>query len=387
MTVEFSSSIEALIVMGGQYGSEGKGEIVAYLANKYHPAAVIRTGGPNAGHTMTTDAGTFKMQQIPCAWHVEGVDLAIGPESLIDVEQLAAELKIIEAITGRSPHVYIDPQATVITERDRRVESQLAMNDRIGSTQHGIGAARSERIMRSGPIAKSGEGLDLLEAGLPVGHNVHAVVRIHDLGYPVWLGKAVSPKVIIESTQGYGLSLHASGHYPYTTSADITPGHLMEAAGLSSRHEHRVLAILRTFPIRVAGNSGPMGHMLEDDWTGLHKMNPAIPDAGEITTVTKRVRRIAWFDPMAVRAMAKRVKPDMIAITFMDYLAPTINKVVGDAGAMTTSWGDLMTIPTINPGQTVGGFINDVEDLTGAPVVWISVGPGKIIERNGIVVG
>ena len=168
--------------------------------------------------------------------------------------------------------------------------------------------------------------------------------------------------VVIESTQGFGLSLVHSGHYPFATSRDVTPGIILNDAGLSSREDHLVYAVVRTMPIRVAGNSGPM--YSETSWDEMvakidHLEQP------ETTTVTGNHRRVAnGMDFKMLERMVRHCRPDGICLTFLDYQFPQLYKVL-----------DQETI-----GDVAGNYIDEVEERIGVPVMWVSTAPGHIVE-------
>ena len=166
--------------------------------------------------------------------------------------------------------------------------------------------------------------------------------------------------VMVESTQGFGLSLVHSGCYPYTTSRDLTPGIILNDAGLSSRIGHQVIAVVRTQPIRVAGNSGPM--VDESSWAEEMAKNPTI-EAPERTTVTNNPRRIAaGQDWHILNRMVRLCRPDAIALSFLDYLDPSVYGV--------SSHWDLP--------KSVKSELVRYWDRLGVPVRYFSTAPGVI---------
>lgn len=377
---------QVTVVMGGQYGSEGKGEFVAHLARTNKVLACVRTGGPNAGHTITKRhdplaTGTayigmagavdwrMKMRHIPCAWQTDGIPLYLSPGALIDQHVLAAEMSEVWR-RGWQGHLGVDTHALVIDDFHREQETRLGMRARIGSTTEGIGAARADKIMRNAQLANSWRdgmwevdfpGTDLCD----VPDQLNSLIAVRNLqldpdwDYPDELG------VLIESTQGFGLSLELSGHYPFTTSTNITPGHLLGECGLSSRLTHQVIAVMRTFPIRVAGNSGPMAH--EITWDKLHSFSDGrAPKDGEHTTVTNLVRRVGEWDEELADRMAMVCKPDYVALTFLDYMFPKLadcvdpDRIMGESG--------------------VQDYLRMVDEDCEAEVRWVSTGPGCITE-------
>jgi len=335
------------LVMGGQAGSEGKGEFVAYLATKLYSSgtlgAVVRTGGPNAGHTMTYNQIPYKMRQIPCAWHLPDVPLFIGPGSLIDYKVLTNELAqtsiLLEDRPPRLvPRLVIDRSAIIIQDSDKIEEQKSTMMSSISSTKEGIGSARANHTRRSAQLAQH-----LTNPNFKVGSVSDELNSIYDSG----------KDIIIESTQGFDLSLTHSGHYPYTTSRDVTPGQILNDAGLSSRLDHQVIAVVRTFPIRVAGTSGPMAH--ETTWGSIGQ-----PE--EYTTVTGRVRRVGEFDPDQIRRMVKVCRPDFVCLTFLDYLHPFLKN--------STNEDDIR--------EFAGKTLDSLEEVCDIDIKWVSTGPGII---------
>ena len=371
------------IVMGGQAGSEGKGEFVAYLAQKLSKEgelrAVVRTGGPNAGHTMTTEFGVHKMRQIPCAWHLTPrVSLFIAHGSLIDPKVFQAELEMIRGVRGDGeddlPFIEVDRHVNII--KDHHKDREAHLRDKVGSTTEGIGAARADHVMRSAGLAGRMTNLGFppkmyrnLFTDVDVAARLNSIADSHG-------------DIIIESTQGFDLSLNLSGHYPQTTSRDVTPGQILNDCGLSSRLPHRVISVVRTHPIRVAGNSGFMAH--ETDWETLKEDSGGYISEPETTTVTGNVRRIGYYDKDQIHRMGEVCRPDWIALTFLDYLDPRCAGMQGqelddyfhwsndkDGNEMDTVPGDLLVKKTV-------GFVDQVERDSGSRIGWISTGPGVI---------
>lgn len=355
-----------IVVVGGQFGSEGKGAVAAFLARKeWKPLLAIRVAGPNAGHTAYDDEGReFKLQQVPVAAVVKQhypnqIALAIAAGSEIDMETLDRERANL-AFHGHDVYdrLFIDSQATMITHehvvRERggtslgigADETQVALphgegglTKRIGSTGKGIGAARADRIMRTAQLW-DGEQRNVAEmamAHLERGHTV-----------------------MIEGTQGYGLGLHA-GWYPYCTSSDCRAIDFMAMAGISPWHQHvgpvEIWVCLRTHPIRVAGESGPL--FGETTWA-------AIGQEPEYTTVTKKVRRVGSWDlglaRQAIRANGGgefngRVK---VALMFYDYWKPELKDRSGR--------------------YPITAELRQLENDLGAPIELLGTGPQTLME-------
>lgn len=269
------------VVVGGQFGSEGKGAVTGFLGKKmgaYDMA--IRVAGPNAGHTVYADTGReWKLRSVPVA-AVTSPDcqlhLAAGSE--IDLEVLVHELTELDADGHHvSERLSIHPSATILEYRHRSQESEIGLIDRIGSTGKGIGAARADRIMRSACIAEDMAPLERF-LGEP------GPLDLDDIGW-----------VVIEGTQGYGLGLHTR-NYPKATSSDCRAIDFLGMAGISPWASEispfEVIVVARTYPIRVAGNSGPLQG--ETTWQEL-----GLPE--ERTTVTNKIRRVGTWDQELVQ--------------------------------------------------------------------------------------
>jgi adenylosuccinate synthase len=165
-------------------------------------------------------------------------------------------------------------------------------------------------------------------------------------------------KVLIEGTQGFGLSLYHSEVYPKTTSRDTSAAGCISECGISPRLVTDIVLVLRTFPIRVAGQqAGPMFN--EIDWETVQRESGYPNPVAEYTTVTGKLRRVARFDfDLARRAVAVN-RPTLLAVNFLDYVDHR-NRGVASASALTES-GKL--------------FIAGVEEKLGVPVRFAGVGP------------
>lgn len=294
------------IVVGGQFGSEGKGALIAWLAEQQtHSFTVVRTGGPNAGHSMKHNGKVYKMRQIPCAWHNPRATLALGPGAVLDLAVLAREIREIEAVMGKhylAGRLYIDYSAVVITDEDREAERALVRE--IGSTGEGVGAAQAQRVRRKAALAGDTEELN------PYLRNVPELLREVYQRQPI----------LVESTQGFGLSLTRSYEYPYVTSRDLTPSAIMNEAGIPHNWDINVIAVFRTYPIRVWGPSGPMRGG-EISWSELsRRTNGYIQE--ERTTVTDKVRRVSEWDSDLAKAACQALQPDWVHLSFYDYVYP-----------------------------------------------------------------
>lgn len=301
------------IVVGAQYGSEGKGAVVAKLANKYE--VHVRVGGPNAGHSIWHQGRLWKMQSLPCGWINPLADLVIGAGALVNPDILLREL---EAVAQVDPTIWlrtsVDAHAGVLDPRFHQEEGGVygELHARIGSTGEGVGAARLARVARNPENFQ--HMADVL--GHPGWGKLHTVVS-KDTSAILKTMITDGFNVLIEGTQGSGLSM-VHGPWPYVTSHDTNASQMLADIGLSPRVVTDIILVARTFPIRVAGNSGPMEQ--ETNWEKMSRLVGRPLE--ERTTVTNKVRRVGGWDDNLFRQAVAINDPTEVVITFLDYLFP-----------------------------------------------------------------
>lgn len=304
------------VVVGGQFGSEAKGHIAGWLAAQELAPLCIRVAGPNAGHSVVNPASGVKhaLRQIPAGAVTNPLaTLAIAAGSEIDLTVLADEILRLEADGVKiRERLTIDPQATILLPRHQTAEARADLITAVGSTGKGVGAARADRAMRiAGICAEMPETIGQFGKMAPVCElarlSVYSVIQV-------------------EGTQGYGLGLHA-GYYPQCTSSDCTAIDFLAMAQVNPWHFPKqaleIWIVFRPYPIRVAGNSGPLEG--ETSWETLG-LEP------EYTTVTKKMRRVgAWDGKLAAAAIAANggygglpQNPIRIALTMVDQIDPDL---------------------------------------------------------------
>lgn len=297
-----------LTVVGGQFGSEGKGRVVEWLLRASAWTASVRVGGPQAGHTVEdtrTEGATYAFRSLPvsvAAVHHGPHSAIIGAGAVVDLEVLARECR---DWGNGDVEIYLDQEAVVVGEGDRQHEAALDLANTTGSTGKGVGAARSAHVLRRQKLIR-----DLPWGDLPPEVTVldtRELVRKH------WY----EGKILFEGAQGLGLSLR-SRYYPHVTSADCTTIQMFSDAGVTGPmvrdRLHYTLGVYRTYPIRIAGPSGPLYDELTWDQVGVEP---------EITTVTKKVRRVGGWDAELARWSTRFGGVDLAALTFLDYLDPS----------------------------------------------------------------
>lgn len=264
------------IVVGGQFGSEGKGKVAHYFARERDDIRfVVRCGGSNSGHTVIDKTGQVRIfQHLPTASILSDKSLAICAGSYIDLDIIDREIKE----TGLKPdRLFIDEETVVITNEFKKCETSGNLIEDIGSTGSGTGAAVSARVNREKELLFAKDVPELK----PFVNDVSMMLRDS-------LNK--KERVLIEGTQGFGLSPMHSRFYPYVTSRDTTAAAFLSETGLSPLDVDEVILTIRAFPIRVAGNSGPLEN--EITWEQLSKEAGFDKILQEKTSVTKKIRRV-----------------------------------------------------------------------------------------------
>lgn len=359
------------VVVGGQFGSEGKGHVTQRLTERRikegRPTLVVRVAGPNAGHSVVVDGQKYAMRQVPVGFAAEGREkwratLAIAAGSEIDLPVLLKEIGLLrQAGLLEAGDLWVDPEATLIEERHKEIEADSALTERLGSTAKGIGAARADRVMRvARTLGSEPEAVRALVAlGVHV-KNTGQVIYDHSYGHAA---------IVIEGTQGFGLGQHA-GYYPYCTSSDCRAIDFLAMAGITpwevDAGGFRVWVTLRPFPIRVAGDSGPLAN--ETTWEKL-----GLPE--EKTTVTQKVRRVGLWDAgLAAAAVwangggVSGARPVSAAFTMMDQVFPGLHGVEADRAAGEL-WELAMKWVAVREGE-IGAHV-DLVTTSDRTAVWL----------------
>jgi len=337
------------VVVGGQFGSEGKGKVALDRARRANAAAVVRVGGTNSGHTgVGSDGRSYALRQLPAAALAGCALVILPPGSLIDIEIFQREVSLL----GLGPdQVKVDPMATVITEHDKLAEKDAGIVGSIGSTGSGTGAALQRRISRRG----SGVGIqafDFPELQPYLSETTSAMRSMLDRGR----------RIVIEGTQGFGLSLLHGGFYPKATSRDTTAGTFVAEAGLSPLDVDEIILVIRTFPIRVAGDSGRLSG--ETTWAEVAKQAGLPTDYHELTTATRKVRRVGRFDAEVVRRAIAVNRPTEVVLNHFDYV---------DASARTGEYS-----------ARVCAFLQDIERQIDHRISLVGMGPASLVARHTI---
>lgn len=343
------------VVVDGQYGSCGKGKVVEWMAQNLNPTTVvgIKVGGLNAGHIVHYKDGTrYVYKQLPSVSHLPGSIVLVASGALVNLDILKHEL---EAYKIEPSKVIIDPLATMLEQRHIDEEKAAQMSERIGSTCSGTGACFQERMRRDGNAVLARDRKAELEAlGVQV---LDTKPLLHH-----WI-TTKERNIIVEGTQGFGLSCFHSDAYPRATGRDTTAAQFLADAGISPSDCDGVVMVLRSYPIRVAGDSGPLkGEM---SWEDLTAKSGAAKPLHEITTVTKKTRRVGEFDPELVKRAIWANKPSMIVMNHLDYIDPEIR----DADTLT---------------DKVHGWLFEIENKIGRHIDVVGTSEWGMLDRMAI---
>jgi adenylosuccinate synthase len=339
------------IVVGGQFGSEGKGKVALEMVRR-DPSivAAVRVGGTNSGHTgIGADGKRHALRQLPAAAIDRSVQVILPAGSYIDVAILKAEMAHL-GLTAEQ--VAVSPMAHVITDQHRSWEQSAALGPAIGSTLSGTGGAVMAMTARGAanfPLKSIlAEEVGELQSLL---RDVEKLMRgFLDAGR----------RVVVEGTQGFGLSLQNGGYWPKATSRNTTAAGFIAETGLSPLDVDDVTMVLRTFPIRVAGDSGPLPG--ETSWEEIAAQAHLSYVPREFTTVTQNLRRVGHFDPSLVRRAIDANQPTRIVLNHLDYVDPGVSR-----GSLTAN---------------AQSYIRCLEGQIGRHITWVGTGPQTILEMT-----
>lgn len=337
------------MVIGAQFGGEGKGKLVSHLSIVDDADIVVRCGGPNSGHTVDYEGFRIGLRMVPAGFVNRRTKLMLAPGALVDPKILFAEM---EKCNVDSSRLMIDRNACVVKDEYAKLELEQGLRRRVGSTASGTGVGVAKRALR--------------DADVQLARNVDVLgPLLGDVSKELNDALDQDKKVVVEGTQGFGLSLYHTADYPYSTSRDTTAAGFLSEAGLSPRLATEIIMGVRTFPIRVEGNSGPLD---EISWDQLQKMSGCPYPIFEYTTATGRTRRIGLFDMELVKRAARANRPTYLALHGADYLD------YSNKGC--TRYHGLSEATT--------KFVENLEESLSTPVAFVGTGPKneEIIDRR-----
>lgn len=291
------------MMVDGQFGSTGKGVLAAALARQsYDVDWVVSNAGTNSGHTFFTEAGEkIVLKQLPTfavarRYLGNPVPIFLSPGAIVDPEILNREA------AEHNVEVFLAETAAMITPEDKEAEHSGSIAA-VAGTRQGVGAALSRKVLRD-PSAVCG-------AHRGIFHRNVTLVNADDFKWNP------THRVFVEVSQGFSLGIHSS-FYPKTTSRECTVAQALADARMPPQLIGAVYMTIRTFPIRVGNFEG---HSSGDCYPDQEEIQWS--DLGlepELTTVTKRPRRIFSFSWIQFRQSLLANRPNVVFVNFMNYL-------------------------------------------------------------------
>jgi adenylosuccinate synthase len=422
----------ATIIMGGQWGDEGKGKLTDALAS--NASMVVRAnGGSNAGHTVKTDRGTFKLHLVPSGILNDDCLCVIGAGVVVEPDTLIGELDELEARGVDTSRLRISDRAHIVMPYHPvldRLEEQRREDLSIGTTLRGNGPAYADKMSRHGirmgdlmsgnvlrsrvrwEVDQKNEVISRLYRSEPLDGD--AILQQAE-GWAERLSRYIRPTqvdvqdaladdqhVLIECAQGAMLDIDY-GTYPFVTSSSPTAAGACQGAGVSPRQVERVVAVYKAYTSRVG--AGPMPSELLDETGELIRKR-----GNEYGTTTGRPRRTGWFDEIVARQSSRLNGVDEVALTLIDVLDAFesirtctayerngqqlhhLPAVLEDAEGVDPVWADF---PGWQEDTTEArsydalpleakAYVSHLETVFGAPVRYIGVGPARdqLIDRG-----
>jgi len=336
----FDARTACVVVVGAQWGDEGKGKLVDVLAEQAD--FVVRyQGGANAGHTVVTAEAQFILQQIPSGILHPRVTCVVGNGVVLDPDQLFTELDQLTAkgidTTGR---LFVSDRAHLVLPYHKLLDKASERSQNIGTTGRGIGPTYEDKYGRRGirvgdlrqleclrsvvaeRVERANRLLELM--GSPERTSLDAQMGLVerwaprllpltvDTGLLVYQAVNGGKRVLLEGAQGSLLDVD-HGTYPFVTSSNTTAGGAAVGAGIGPTAIHGVLGVVKAYTTRV-GN-GPLPTEANDAaGVKLRELG------GEFGAVTGRPRRCGWFDATVVRYAARVNGLTGLAVTKLDVL-------------------------------------------------------------------
>lgn len=347
-----SRQAKNVVVIGTQWGDEGKGKIVDWLTD--HAQGVVRfQGGHNAGHTLVVGQGTaqkvYKLNLVPSGIVRDGVNCYIGNGVVLDTTHLLHEISTLEQggldVKNR---LKVSPGCPLILSHHVAVdvarEAKRSAEKKIGTTGKGIGPAYEDKVARRALrvydlfhperfAEKLREVMDyhnfvltqyLGAAAVDFQQQYDASMQhasvlkpmVADVSAALYEANARGEHLLFEGAQGTLLDVD-HGTYPYVTSSNCIAGQASAGTGVGANMLHYVLGITKAYTTRVGGGPFPSELDIETEGVPGHQMSTK---GQEIGTVTRRKRRCGWFDAAALRRSARINGLTGLCITKLDVL-------------------------------------------------------------------
>ena len=416
----FNAERRTVVVVGAQWGDEGKGKLVDVLAERAD--WVVRyQGGANAGHTVHIGDTSFVLHQIPSGILHPGVRCAIGNGVVLDPDTLFQEIdELVQDGVDVEGRLYVSDRAHLVLPYHKLVDAESSATKAIGTTGRGIGPAYEDKVGRRGVrvldlrhaerlrqlVQDGAEHADAQlarfgsERRVDVAETLALLERLktrllplaEDVGLMIHRARIAGAAVLMEGAQGSLLDVD-HGTYPFVTSSSTTSGGAATGAGIAPTSIDAVLGVVKAYTTRV-GN-GPMPTELDTP------LGEEIRRLGnEFGATTGRPRRCGWFDAVVVRYASRVNGLTDLAVTKLDVL-DTLDRLAICTGyrvggeLLTEFPGDISALDQLEPqyewfegwqrstadARTLDAlptqarvYLDRMEELVEAPITYVSVG-------------
>jgi adenylosuccinate synthase len=415
----FGAKVHCVVVVGAQWGDEGKGKVVDVLAERAD--LVVRyQGGANAGHTVHTATGEFVLHQIPSGI-IQGATCIVGNGVVLDPDTFFAELDTLRARGVKLDRkLFVSDRAHLTFPYHKLLDRARERREQIGTTGRGIGPTYEDKTgrrgVRVGDLRDLARARELVAARLAAANEMLALLGSEeradaaahrellervaprllplavDAGRLVFEALRRGDAVLLEGAQGALLDVD-HGTYPYVTSSNTTAGGAAVGSGIGPTAIDAVLGVVKAYTTRV-GN-GPLPTEADPEAAGrIRELG------GEFGATTGRPRRCGWFDAMVVRYAVRVNGLTGLAVTKLDVLDsfPEIPVGVGyrlDGEQIDSIPADLERMDRVKPmyetlpgwQKATGGvrrladlpaaaraYLDRLQDLAHAPIRYVSVG-------------
>jgi adenylosuccinate synthase len=391
-----------IAIIGSQWGDEGKGKVVDFLA----PEAdfVVRyQGGANAGHTIVLPDVTYKLNLFPSGVLHQQAKSILADGMVIDPWKFKEELEYVRG-HGLKPEIYVSDRAHLVLPHHKFVDGK---KDFVGTTGRGIGPAyadrarrvgiragdlenpdtlreRLERLIEAKPNSTAGVGWTSVDRAYADMAEVREILMpfVRDTGTMLREALGKNQNVLFEGAQATLLDLNY-GTYPFVTSSHPTVGGVIVGAGVNHKHINKVFGVAKAFTSRVGHGPFPTEVFgeLEDRLRGERDA-----PGSEYGTTTGRPRRMGWFDTKLVKYAVEVNGMDGLALTKLDFLAGFETVKLGidhdaDGNAILEEmpgWGHLDGISERKDlPKSVLNYIGRIEELVGCPIVIFGTGQSR----------
>jgi adenylosuccinate synthase len=416
----FGPDSRVVVVVGAQWGDEGKGKLVDVLAERAD--WVVRyQGGANAGHTVDLGDRSFVLHQIPSGILHPGVRCAIGNGVVLDPDTLFEEIDgLVKAGIDVEGRLYVSERAHLVLPYHKMVDAASASSKAIGTTGRGIGPAYEDKVARRGVrvldlrhperlrevVEKGAENARsrLARSGSDKTIEVEAVLAqlerlarrllplAEDVSLVVHRALKSRAAILLEGAQGSLLDID-HGTYPYVTSSSTTAGGAAIGVGIGPNEIDAVVGVVKAYTTRV-GNGPLPTELAEPLQSEVRRLG------NEFGATTGRARRCGWFDALVVKYATRVNGLSDLAVTKLDVL-DTLEKVAvctgyeidgelhedfpGDLLALEkvvpryewlegwqTSTADARTLEELP--KPARAYLDRIESLVEAPITYVSVG-------------